>query len=264
MASPEFSGLAKSTKAVYTSLSKQLRAFFGDMRMQQIKPMHIYQWLDGYHSPHQANIGRAMVSNVMEIAVRKGLIDHNPVKDTRPLTVKGRERYMTDEEFRTIREKANAVLRCAMDLSYLTGCRISDVLKMQISDCTEDGILVAAQKTAKRSKTKQLFAWNPALLEAVEAAKAIPRPVRGFALLCTRRGTQYSYATINDWWLEAVKAAGVAGVVFHDIRAKSATDAKLLRMDYQALLGHADKRMSQRYIRVAEVKEVAALPRRVK
>lgn len=44
---------------------------------------------------------------------------------------------------------------------------------------------------------------------------------------------------------------------------KAATDAKKLGMDYQKLLGHTNKAMSDRYIRLREVDQITPLPKRV-
>jgi len=115
----------------------------------------------------------------------------------------------------------------------------------------------------KKTGKKQLFIHTPALNEAFEAAKALPRPVRGMTLLCTRTGSQYSTNTLRNMWQAAVKDSGVKDIHFHDIRAKSATDAKKLGMDYQKLLGHTNKAMSERYIRLREVDQVVTLPKRV-
>ena len=64
-------------------------------------------------------------------------------------------------------------------------------------------------------------------------------------------------------WSKATKLAKVENAHFHDILAKAATDAKKLGMDYQKLLGHTNKAMSDRYIRLREVDEIAPLPKKV-
>jgi len=87
--------------------------------------------------------------------------------------------------------------------------------------------------------------------------------VRGLYLLCTNKGQPYSYTTLNTWWLEAVEKSGIKDVVFHDIRGKSATDAKRSSIDYQALLGHTSKSMSDRYIKLEEAQRVESLQRKI-
>jgi integrase len=52
-------------------------------------------------------------------------------------------------------------------------------------------------------------------------------------------------------WRAACEAAGVVAQ-FRDIRSKAATDAKRGGQNYQALLGHANPAMSERYIKRRE------------
>ena len=80
--------------------------------------------------------------------------------------------------------------------------------------------------------------------------------MRGLFLLCTERGRKYQYAVLNRLWIEARAAAGVENARFHDIRGKSATDAKRGGQDYQALLGHTTKAMSDSYIKLEDAQIV--------
>lgn len=261
LASNAMNDRAESTRRAYEGVAKQLREFFTDARVSEVTPAHIAQWLDNHHSKAMANMGKAVLNNVFNAAVRQGVVNLNPCREVKDLPTKARDRYITDAEFLAIREHADPVLRVAMDISYLTGARISDILKIKLSDIGDDGLGVQQKKTGK----KQLFIHTPALKEAFDTAKALPRPVRGIGrtLLCTRTGDQYSTSTFRNLWTAAVTEAKIKDVHFHDIRAKSATDAKKLGMDYQKLLGHTNKAMSERYIRLREVDQVVTLPKRV-
>jgi integrase len=146
-----------------------------------------------------------------------------------------------------------------MDISYVTAARISDILAIHLSNWTAEGLTIKQIKTGKL----QIFRRSQALEAVIESARAIPRPVRGLYLLCTQRGKPYSYATINTWWQQAREKAGIEDVHFHDIRGKSATDAKRDGTDYQALLGHTTKAMSDRYIKIEEAQQVETLQRKI-
>ena len=80
--------------------------------------------------------------------------------------------------------------------------------------------------------------------------------MRGLFLLCTERGRKYQYAKLNGMWIEARTSAGIEDAQFRDIRAKSATDAKRGGQDYQALLGHTTKAMSDSYIKLEDAQIV--------
>lgn len=256
MVSARFNGLADASKIAYRKVHEPLKKFFDGADLQTIKPNHIADWLDNHPSPVLANIGRALVSNVMQAAVRKGVIDRNPCKDIVGLHIKSRTRYMTDAEFVAIRSCANDLVRACMDIGYLTGMRIADILKIQLADIKDDGLYLTQQKTGK----KQVFTMTSNLKFALDSAKALPRSVRNMThLLCTRKGTPYTYTSVNVSFREAKIKSGVTDVRFHDIRAKAATDAKRQGLDYQAMLGHTNPAMSERYVRSREFQQVSPL-----
>jgi len=253
-----YTSLSLNTRRIYKSAIKQLKAVFQEFpTVADIKPQHVAAWLDEHDSKVMANTGKSILSNVLAIAVRKGLIERNPAREVDNLTVKRRTRYLTDEEYLAVRAKAHPVLAAAMDLSYATGSRIGDVLEIRLTHISPDGLLIRQEKTDKL----QLFSRNPALDKALENARAIPRSVRGLYLLCTERGRKYQYAVLNRLWIEARTAAGVENARFHDIRGKSATDAKRGGQDYQALLGHTTKAMSDSYIKLEDAQIVEPLKR---
>ena len=253
---PKFNKLAEASKIAYRKSSVALREFFIGADIGGIKPHHVAAWLDNHPSPVMANIGRALLSNVMNNAVRNGVIDRNPCKDMAGLIIKSRTRYMTDAEFIAVRAKANSLIRCCMDISYLTGMRASDVLKIQLADIKPDGLYVTQQKTDK----KQRFDMTEPLSLALELARALPRGVRNIThLFCSSNGLPYKYSVLNKGFFMAKNKAGIKDVRFHDIRAKAATDGKSQGLDYQALLGHTSRAMSDKYIRRFEFESVAPL-----
>jgi len=260
MSSKWFDGLSEASRIAYRKAHEPLKEFFKGSDLDMIEPHHIAAWLDNHSSPVMANIGRALVSNVMQRAVRQGVISRNPCKDIGGLVVKSRSRYMTDAEFIAIREKANDLIRVCMDIGYLTGLRISDILKLKFSDIQDDGLYVIQNKTESR----QRYELTPELKSVIDAAKSLPRSVKNMThLLCTRKGAPYPYRDINLMFWNAKQAAGITDVRFHDIRAKSATDAKAQGLNYQALLGHATQAMSDKYIRQHEFVNAQPLRRKL-
>lgn len=244
--------LTESTMLNYRSVAKQLKEVFGNTQVALIRPHHVASWLDNHASKARANLGKAVLTNALDLAIRRGMIDRNPAREIQRINVKRRKRYLTDQEYIAIRSNAHPVLKSAMDISLLTGARISDVLAIQMKHWSEDGLLVRQIKTNKL----QLFKRNSALESVINAARRIPRPVRGMYLLCTLKGQRYSKATLYTWWVQACELAKVEDANFHDIRGKAATDAKREGLDYQALLGHSTKAMSDRYIKLEDAQVV--------
>lgn len=264
LTSQKFLELADKTRTQYECVAKTLREYFSNAKMEAITPAHIAIWMDNHRSRIQANTGKAIISNVFDIAVRHGIINLNPARAIKYNRIQGRDRLITDQEYRAIWGKADDHVRIAMDIGYLTGARIQDILDINLADISDDGLFVRVGKVKRSTKKKQLFLWSPGLHEVIKRARALPRAIRGLHLICDRQGKPYKYGTFNTHWLEAVRAAGVMEVHFHDIRAKAATDAKSLGLNYQALLGHASKAMSDKYLRQREIERVETLPAQVR
>lgn len=64
----------------------------------------------------------------------------------------GRDRYVSDDEFRAVWERADQTTRDAMDLALLTGQRPADVLKIERTDIRDGALWIVQDKTgAKRA-----------------------------------------------------------------------------------------------------------------
>jgi hypothetical protein len=104
---------------------------------------------------------------------------------------------LTSEEVEAIRKVSSPVLKSIIDMLYLTGQRIGDILKIKLSDMTEDGIYVKQIKT----KNELIIGWSPELKQAVSEAKAL-NPVRGLYLY-HRGGHKLSYVSVRKLWDKA-------------------------------------------------------------
>jgi len=259
LASSDFSSLARNTQKSYISSADTLRKIFGKTPCKAITPAHIYEFMDKYPSKAVANVGLCVIKNSMERARRSGWIQVNPGNSIDRHKMKPRGRYLEDHEYQTIYQHASDILKAAMKIAYFTGARQIDVIKMRLSDITEAGVYIMQQKTKK----KQLFMWNDELKDAIDQAKAITRPIRGMTLFCSDSGGVYSDHHLYKHWKAACLKAGVEDAQFRDLRSKSATDAENLGQDYQAILGHTSKAMSDRYVKKFKVDRVQPLRKKI-
>ena len=143
-----------------------------------------------------------------------------------------RDRYVTDEEYKALWAKGDAILQDAMDLAFLTGQRVGDVLKMTRQDIADGTLLVVQQKTGAKVPIR----LEHDLKSLVERIQARSRPVPSMYLVCDRRGQRVQYKALNDRFVAARIASG-QDWQFRDIRAKTATDIPEIR-HAQQLLGH--------------------------
>jgi len=252
------SGYAESSRRRYAGYGRTIEDRFGALPADDLTRFGIARWRDGGKIKPSWFNGCLCL---LRVAYRKGgewgwaktnEAEHVTFNPTTP-----RGRYVSDPEFRAIRDRAPRWLQIAMDLSYLTGMRESDVLGLRWS-AVSDRLYVEQVKTGAR----QAFEISAALRAVLEAAKRIP--IVGLFVVSTDKGRPISARRLQEAFKKAVEAAGVdRDTRFHDIRGKAATDAADEGMDYQAMLGHTTKAMSDRYVKIRRTINAPTHKRRV-
>lgn len=251
-------GLSDNTVRQYTIAVRKLKHIFEEFSPEQVQGRHVAQVkLALAKTPNMANRVLSVLRQVFDYAVEQQIVDNNPAAAIKRHKEAKRTRLLSWEEFSAIRAQAGPRLQVIMDLAYLTGQRIGDVLKIRVSDLGEDGVFFQQQKEDSRLVVR----WTPELRAVVDRAKALGGNVRALTLLYNRRGKAPDYRTIADQWRIACTASGVADATLHDLRAMAATTVGKERA--QALLGHASATNTARYLRSKEVPVVDGPKRRV-
>lgn len=241
-----------TTNKQYRQLGDKLKKILAEFSPEQVQGKHIAAIKVKYAStPFYANRLVSVLRMVFSYAVEWQLVGANPAIGVARHSEARRERYITDAEYRAIYDQAGERLRTIMDLCYLTGQRISDVLRIRRADLTDSGITFRQQKTGAKLTVR----WTMDLRATVERAKGLSGNVTALTLLHNRRGRAPDYSTVKIQWDKARKAAGVPDARIHDLRAKSLTDTRKQGNDAQTLAGHTDGRMTERYIRLRETPE---------
>lgn len=224
----------------------RLAKIFGHMQPAEVQPSDCWEYFEARGAGSAAHHEVRLLSNVYTWARRWGIVRDNPAQRLGLKTPKARTRYVTDEEFLAVRELAPAMVGYAMDLALLTGLRQGDLLALERRSMTDEGLVVATSKTGKGL----LFEWTPELRATVRAALAEKPQVRQF-ILCGRGGKRITSSGFQTVWQRLMAAAVKAGIqrfTFHDLRAKSLSDADSLS-DASVRAGHADPRITARVYR---------------
>ncbi len=257
---------AEKTRKDQQKQLELLDQVFGKLRPETITPVHVARYLDqrGAEAPVSANREMALLSHVFTKALRWGMATVNPCRGVERNKVKARTRYITDAEFAAILEVVPPMLRFAMQLSYCTGQRLSDVLKMRWADI--DGPLPAwlaanpwqggpadgkptlqganplpaspSYLLIEQKKTGQKLAMEigPDLRDLLVEAWAWqkehithPRfsrilPKPVETIICNLQGQRYTESGLESVIKRWVPKSDIEDFHFHDIRAKAATD----------------------------------------
>lgn len=245
----------------------KLRGVFGQLRLDEMVPRLVYQYVDKRAAKTAAHREVEVLSHAFTKAVEWGYLDKHPFKgEVRLEGEQPRSRYVDDSEIveclalPAVRKRGSVLaIQAYIRVKLLTGLRRGDLLRLRVADCKDDGIHVTTNKTGKAV----IYEWSNELRAAVDMAKAA-RPVHISPwLFCKRDGQGYldeKTGEAHGWdsmWqrymdrvLEETKV--VERFTEHDLRAKCASDAETL--DHaRALLAHADSRTTDRiYRRKAE------------
>ena len=237
------------TFAQYTLAANRIKEVFIDFSPDQIDSTHVAEFLDHYRdTPNMANRMRTVLKIVFSHGIRWGQAKYNPVIAVERFKEAKRTRYITDAEYKKIRANATPEhVPLIIDMCYLTGQRIGDVLTIKRGDITKEGIIFEQEKTG----VKLMVKMSAEMKELINKAKSL-HSVEGMNLFHTRQGKPHSYYAVRDGFKRACNKAGVENVKIHDIRAKAITDAKREGKDPQLLAGHSNPEMTKRYIRDRE------------
>lgn len=237
---------------------RRLRPVFADMQVSMLRPKHAYKYIDlvtRKHGATSANRDYEVLSHALSMAVQWGVIDRNPVKgQVRKNKIKRRERYIENWELEEALKIASPMLRAYIVLKLLTGLRRSDLLRLDGSQLTEEGISVRTGKT----DVGLVIEWTEELREAVCACLDAKSVDHVPWLFCTRNGNPYvkddgSANAFDSLWQRFMKKVVTDTKVSKrfqekDLRKKTASDMSL-EMAKQ-LLGHTSASTTRRHYRL--------------
>lgn len=247
--------LGKRTQKDRKAYIARLKKTMGHISANGLKPKHVAAYLENRSSPVAANKEINTLSVAYRKAMRIGMVDHNPADGIQRNPEKARTRYVTDREFLAVKSMCDPWLQAVMDLAYITGMRLSDLLGLRHQQIDEDGIHFASAKTGE----KQMIERTPAMTDALTRLKQL-RPVSGMHVVCTSKGQPYSTYGFSSVWRRRRDKALAEGRItesytWHDIRAKSATDAEEQGLNAQHLLGHTTPEQTRVYLRSKRVRK---------
>ncbi|MDX8383398.1 MAG: tyrosine-type recombinase/integrase [Ghiorsea sp.] len=242
----EFTPLkAPSTQKEERRIMLNLIRSFGKMSPMDIKPSDVYN----YHAarskatPDGADREKALLSSMMGKLMNRGIIDKNPCIGIKKNGSKVRDRYVTDLEFHTVRKYATKPMQAAMDIAYLTGLRLGDILSLTQDSIKNEGIYCRTSKTTKSI----IFLWSQALRSAVDLANESS----GDSLISNKYGHQYTASGFKSLWQRMIKKVvekeGIERYQFRDLRTKAACDTD---GSAQKLLGHSTDKITNRNYRI--------------
>lgn len=270
-ASKTFKSLAPRTRADYMDSYEALSPVFAEAPLAQFRPAHMAQYLEQRPAKVRGNREVSLVSAIWNWGRTQGKTDlPNPCAGIRKNKETGRDVYVTDEELALEWAVASWPLQDALDLHYLTGQRVADVLKGSLTDIRDDALPVRQGKT---QKPLMLDLHHPdgslselgAVIERIRGRQFKPGTVVSLALVRDERGQRMTYSALEQRHTRARKKAGVA-FQLRDLRAKHGTDREALQGTLAArkALGHSTMAMTEHYLRRRQGERITPLPTKLR
>ncbi len=260
--------LAPRTQSDYRGYIENLRRTFGETAPDEVTANRIFDYraARARKSVVQANREISCLSAVFREAIGWHAVERNPCHELKRLHEQKRMRYVTDQEYLLVYDIASDRVQCLMDMATITGQREGDLLKLPNRDpsvYTDEGLVFRPGKSRRRhprhgkmletGKTV-IVEWSPDLEAVIRRLRKLGPDMRQ-TLFCTLQGEPYTESGFRSNWHRLMTTAtkprrrGEPALLsepftFHDLRAKSASDADDLQ-EANDRLAHDDLRTTQ-------------------
>ena len=235
------------------SILKHLCRFFGGSTLRAITEMDIV----GYQVDRQKEVCKLSVNrelaclrHMLNVAVKDGHIDANPMKDVKPFRVENKkQRILTEDEITALLEATkvsdNPYLHSVVLVALNTGMRLREVLNLEWNDLNFHHNEITVRNTKSGSDRRVSISVNlrEVLVELPSMGKSayvFPNP---------KTDEPYKWLTRRSF-STALKRAGIGKMRFHDLRHTAATYMVRGGIDLvtvKELLGHSRIDVTMRY-----------------
>lgn len=245
----ELPKLADQTQHGYLDHLTKMRAWCGHMHPDELTSKDVGRYL------RPEGVSTGLITRNRQVAVLSAVYgyavgmwytaERNPCLQVKRNRREKRTRYVSDDEFNAMRATVPAAMRIAMDLALLTGQRQGDLLSLKWDNVSSDGIYFRQGKTGKQLQV----GISPALSAVLdEARKLVPQLPRLY-VVHSRSGNRYSGSGFRAIWQRKMRRLAAAGTVkarftFHDIRAKSVSDASSINDAFERA-GHTSMALTR-------------------
>lgn len=260
--------MAKSTANNYRKvLDKYILPALGKYPINKLSSPIINRWLiklpDNCNvKMSMANAAKKVLSNVMQQAVRDGLVKNNPCRDVENLgNDSERHNAFTLDEVRRIIGTAedwgvHPDIRVMCMVGATTGMRIAEVLSLRPVDVQQDRINVEHSYNTfdklKSTKTKKDRTVPIPTKVYEEISTYFPKNPQAF--IFSTDGTEpYTQSTIGKYLKARCQDFGIKDKTFHSFRAFVNTrlsEANINETIIQSVIGHSGAEMTKHYLHI--------------
>ena len=232
---------------------KTLTAFLqhvGRIRVSKLTRWHVRTFLKPTWSASTTRSHIKTILACLNLAVKDGLIDENPVRNIEKPAWERREKILTSEELEKLQAAAREPFRTLLGAMVDSGCRPSEICGLKVENCfPSDNIWLVENKTKNQTGVKKRPVYlTPELAELTR--KLMGDRTEGH-LFRNRYGNPWTPDTVRLRFARLRRKLGLSeGVIPYGTRHRFASDAinrhKMDSLIVARLMGHSDARMLQK------------------
>lgn len=240
--SPAWRGYSPKTKREWAYVLAAIAAEYGTVPLPALEDRAFradaIAWRDRHAktAPRAADTRLSVLSHVLAWAVDRGALRVNVLANTRRIYRSDRsESIWLPAHIEAFMAAAPLELQRCLMLALHTGQRQGDLIRLAWSAYDGRAIALRQGKTGARVVvpcTRPL----KAMLDAMPRQAAV--------ILTTSSGIAWSAINLQHRWLEAMRAAGIEGLRFHDLRGTAVTmlaEAGCTHQEIAGVTGHSLK-----------------------
>lgn len=252
--------LKPTTMNEYNKYLKAVNVHLGEFALQKVETKDIASFLNQWVKAGKvtmANRIRTLLLDLFREAIAEGVTKSNPAEATRNQRVEIQRERITLQDWKAIRtaaDKLPAWVGPCLDLTLLTGQRLSDVQGMCWKDYRDGRLYIKQEKTGTMlaiSETTRLECLNLSLLDVLQRFKMLNDGKHH--IVADEKQRVLAKKTLSEAFMKARRESGLewegTPPSFHEIRSLSARlHAEEKGKDYaQKLLGHKSATMTDKY-----------------
>lgn len=258
--------LRYSTTLIYKRVFRDFIRIIGDKHLKLInaKDIEIYKSkrLEDV-SPSTVNIDLTTLKAIFNIAIRFNWLNNNPVDQIKKLKINDKERYSFNNDEITIilNNIQNTDLKNIVLFGLKTGCRLNEILNLQISDINLlEGEINIRNKSDFSTKTGKMRIipistdLNELLNSIIEKKDNILQMNEGEKYLFHKNGFRFNKDYISKGFKKCLRKLGFPEKFhFHCLRHTFITNLIKagVNINYvKALAGHSDITTTEYYIHI--------------
>lgn len=233
--------LSERTRNDYTVYSGPLLKVFSNVHVAAIRPAHVARYLrdERANAPVRANREKALLSNLMNLAIERGLIDVNPCKQVKRNKETPRDVSPEPELLQRFinwlsgQTPQRRIIAMAAEYASLAGNRKIEFLDLVWPQIDEaKGVIRVRRAKQRRGKVvMEEITITPKMADLIRRLKEVKKDC--LFVFPNSKNNRYTASGFSTMWQKCIVAAMGAGVIspedrftFHDLRAYYTTQYK--------------------------------------